>query len=433
MGSVWLAEHLSLHSPIAIKLISKEFAQNEEGLQRFLREARLAASLRSPHVVQIFDYGVEQGAPYIAMELLEGESLAQRLTRVRRLSLSQTELVLRHVGRAVARAHDVGVVHRDLKPGNIFIVRNEDEELIKLLDFGVAKHTIDTPSHSVAAQTRTGAFLGTPFYVSPEQARGSKAVDHRTDIWAIGVIAFECLIGRPPFDADTFGDLVHAICSQPIPVPSEHASVPGGFDTWFARACARDRAARFQSVREAIAELRRVLDPGAADIAIGRTRTSLTAPPEAVLEAVRNAAAEVQSRRPRLNTQVARLAGGAMFIALATALWIAWRSGSSRERELDASGESPLPVSPRGAATPTVTAGTSPGASSAPVSVVSPGAPARVATPAADTVHIVPVEAPPQALRDAPAAARTPRSTVKVAGTRGAGGSAASGASRAPR
>jgi eukaryotic-like serine/threonine-protein kinase len=265
MGSVWFAEHLSLHSPVAVKLIGREVADTDEGLQRFLREARTAASLRSPHVVQILDYGVDRDTPYIVMELLDGESLAERLRRVGQLSSGETELVIRHITRAVARAHDAGIVHRDLKPANIFIIENEDEEIVKLLDFGIAKASIDALSSSIAHNTRTGAFLGTPFYVSPEQAEGIKGLDHRTDIWSMGVIAFECLLGVLPFTGDTFGSLVLSICTRPMPVPSKIGPVPPGFDGWFARACAREPEHRFQSAREAAAELRRLIQHAVPD------------------------------------------------------------------------------------------------------------------------------------------------------------------------
>jgi serine/threonine protein kinase len=260
MASVWLAEHLSLSSTVAVKLLSKEVAETEEGAQRFLREARMAASLRSPHVVQTLDYGVDAGTPYIVMELLEGESLADRLRRVQRLSPAQTELVLRHVARAVGRAHDAGIVHRDLKPANIFIVANDEEELVKVLDFGIAKASGSSERFSAADRTRTGAFLGTPGYVSPEQAEGVTSLDYRTDIWSFGVIAYECLLGRPPFVGESFGSLVLAICSRPLPVPSQQGVVPPGFDGWFARACARAPEQRLLSAREASSELRRLLD-----------------------------------------------------------------------------------------------------------------------------------------------------------------------------
>jgi serine/threonine protein kinase len=264
MGSVWLAEHLSLASPVAVKLIATEAAMTTHRLERFVREARTAAASRSPHVVQVLDYGVDETTPYIVMELLEGESLAERLQRVGRLSLRQTERIIVHVSRAIARAHERGIVHRDLKPANVFITHNEDDEVVKIFDFGVAKAT---ESLSIPGKhTRTGSWLGTPYYMSPEQLEGDRQCDYRTDIWAMGVIAFECLLGRLPFTGDTIGILVLAICSRPTPVPSEHGSVPAGFDAWFARACARSRDQRFRSARDAAHEFRRLLDPGLVPI-----------------------------------------------------------------------------------------------------------------------------------------------------------------------
>jgi len=253
MGSVWRAEHVELSTPAAVKLIDPMIADSDEALSRFKREAQAAATLRSPHVVQILDYGVDQGTPYIAMELLEGETLAARLRRVGRLPPEATANILTYVARAVGKAHDIGVIHRDLKPDNIFLVPYEDEELAKVLDFGIAKRK-GTGSLG-GPETRTGSLLGTPFYMSPEQASGRKEVDHRTDIWAMAVIAFECLTGRRPFVDEMLGGLVLAICTEAPPVPSSVAPVPAGFDQWFARGTAKDAGQRFQSVKEQTSEL----------------------------------------------------------------------------------------------------------------------------------------------------------------------------------
>jgi len=233
MGSVWRARHRQLESAVALKLMSPAIASQPEALNRFLREARAAARLSSMHVVKVFDFGVDGETPFIAMELLQGESLRQRLDRGP-LSPASTLWVVRQAARALAKAHAEGIVHRDLKPENLFITQQEDE-LLKVLDFGVAKLS-GTASGQPSTSTRTGALLGTPFYMSPEQARGIKAVDHRSDIWSLGVIAFECITGRLPFDSAAFGDLVLKICTLPAPVPSSVASVPDGFDAWFARA-----------------------------------------------------------------------------------------------------------------------------------------------------------------------------------------------------
>jgi serine/threonine protein kinase len=262
-GSVWLAEHLSLAAPVAVKLMGAEFAKTSTRLQRFLREARAAAAARSPNVVQILDFGVDSGTPYIVMELLEGESLAERLSRLGRLRPRETEAIIRQVSRGLTRAHESGIVHRDLKPANIFITRNEDEEVIKLFDFGIAKAATELSS-VLTNQTRTGSIFGTPYYMSPEQMEASRRCDLRTDIWALGVITYECLLGRLPFAGTGIGGLVLSVCSHPVPVPSAQGEVPEGFDAWFARACARNRRERFASAREAAQELRRLIEPGYA-------------------------------------------------------------------------------------------------------------------------------------------------------------------------
>ncbi|HKP63235.1 MAG TPA: serine/threonine-protein kinase [Polyangiales bacterium] len=258
MGSVWQAEHLTLHSPVAIKLIDPSIAQSDEARARFLREAQSAALLRSPHVVQILDHGIDQTIPYIVMEMLEGESLATRLERQKRLPWPEVAHILTHVARAMSRAHAAGIVHRDLKPENIFLVRNDDEELAKVLDFGIAK--TGASSFDVTTTTRTGSMLGTPYYMSPEQVEGSKQLDHRSDLWSLAVIAFECMTGARPFENASLGGLIMQICTKPIPAPSSIADVPPGFDAWFAHATQREPEQRFQSAKDLAESLREVLE-----------------------------------------------------------------------------------------------------------------------------------------------------------------------------
>jgi serine/threonine-protein kinase len=266
MGEVWRADHLGLRAPIAIKLMNPSIISDQDALARFNREAQAAAALRSPHVVQVFDHGVDPdtGAPFIAMELMEGESLAHRLARLGPLPAVETARVVTHVARALARAHEIGIVHRDLKPDNIFLVRNEDEEIAKVLDFGIAK--TNAQALGPGSATRTGTVMGTPYYMSPEQITGAKGLDYRTDLWALGVIACECLTGKQPFEGETIGALVLAICTMQPPRPSSLAAVPDGFDAWFARATDRDIAARFQSARE-LADALRQLTSTAAPLA----------------------------------------------------------------------------------------------------------------------------------------------------------------------
>ena len=257
MGTIWRAQDLVLNAPVAVKVIDRTAVPDEETLQRFMREAQSAAALRSPHVVQIFDHGIDGKVPFMAMELLEGENLAQRIKRNKRLTPQETARVLSHIGRAIGRAHEAGIVHRDLKPENVFLIKNEDEEIAKVLDFGVAK--IERHALEEGTRTRTGSILGTPFYMSPEQAQGNRTVDSRSDLWAMGVIAFECLTGKRPFYSDGLGDLVLAICVRDIPLPSTIGSVPIGFDAWWNRAVARDPEKRFQTAKELTESLRDAL------------------------------------------------------------------------------------------------------------------------------------------------------------------------------
>lgn len=261
MGAVWRAEHLSLRSPVAVKMLNPAIADDPEMLERFLREAQAAAALRGNYVVQVFDYGVHDGMPFIAMELLSGFTLGTRLVASRRLSYADLAWTFAHVSRAVTKAHELGIVHRDLKPDNIFIVRDGDEERAKVLDFGIAKvlPSSNPLEEDNSKTTRTGTVLGTPFYMSPEQARGNRTVDYRADLWSMGVIAFECLTGRLPFTSSALGDLVVKICTQPAPLPSSLAEVPPGFDDWFERACQKAPEDRFQSMREQNESLQAVL------------------------------------------------------------------------------------------------------------------------------------------------------------------------------
>jgi serine/threonine-protein kinase len=210
------------------------------------------------HVVQILDHGVHADVPFIAMELLEGETLAARLDAVRRLAPAAVCRVLGHVAKAVTKAHALGIVHRDLKPQNVFLVRDDDEdEIAKVFDFGIAKLTAPRLEGSMSS-TSVGSLLGTPEYMSPEQSRG-EPVDFRTDLYALGVVAFECVTGYLPFRTQDPGEVLFLAARGELLRPSEVAEVPPGFDAWFARAVSKDPAARFDSAKTQIAMLREVL------------------------------------------------------------------------------------------------------------------------------------------------------------------------------
>ncbi len=251
MGSVWVARHIELDVDVAIKFISNlEDEGAETARARFKREAMAAARLKSPHVTQIHDYGVEEGAPYIAMELLDGEDLAQLLAREGRVALKRCVTVLEQVCRGLKLAHDAGIVHRDLKPSNIFLARVGEEEVVKILDFGIAK---EMGTHLVPSdRTRSGVVMGSPRYMSPEQTQGDR-LDARTDLWALAVIAFEAVTGVSPFDYEHIGQIINAVCSLPLPVATELvADLPPDMDRFFARGLARLPEQRFTSARELV-------------------------------------------------------------------------------------------------------------------------------------------------------------------------------------
>ena len=284
MGSVWHATHLGLDIPCAVKFIEGPHAAMPEAHARFGREAKAAAQLRSPHVVQILDHGVWDGTPYMAMELLEGEDLGKRLARYGRMHPKDVCFIVAQVARALTKAHAAGIVHRDLKPDNVFLVRDDDREIAKVLDFGIAKATgaID------GSNTKTGAMLGTPYYMSPEQAQGTKAVDHRSDVWSLGVIVYLALTGRLPFESEALGDLLMKIMVSPMPVPSHVApDLPPAFDAWWAQAANRDPAHRFQSAKELSDALAMVFGQSQITDVIDRSDMSAAARSSGVAPAAR--------------------------------------------------------------------------------------------------------------------------------------------------
>lgn len=249
MGTVWVAEHLALRTDVVVKFITGDLATNPEAMARFEREAAAASQVKSPHVVQTFDHGTSNGMPYIVMELLEGEDLGDYLHHHGRMAPKAVVQLVTQLGRALDKAHAKGIVHRDIKPNNIFLTEGEGGEFfVKLLDFGIAKG-VDSPK--IDSATRTGAVMGSPYYMSPEQIVGAKDIGPKSDLWAVGVVAFEALTGVRPFEAETMGALAILIHGAPLPKPTEKVpELPPSVDAWFERACSRDVAGRFSSAKE---------------------------------------------------------------------------------------------------------------------------------------------------------------------------------------
>jgi serine/threonine-protein kinase len=261
MGAVWVAEHLGLKTKVVVKFIAPELAHKPEAAARFEREAAAAAHVKSPHVVQVLDHGASQDhGPYIVMELLEGQDLATYLKANGPLPAREVAAMIGQVARALAKAHAASIIHRDIKPDNIFLCDADGGEVfVKLLDFGVAK-----ADDRIGTGTTTGQVMGTPYYMSPEQLLG-EPIDPRTDIWALGVVAFEAMTGQRPFRGETIGALTLAIHS-PLPrAAAIAANVPTEFDAWFQRVCAQKRDDRFATARDAAQALYDVCEGAAAE------------------------------------------------------------------------------------------------------------------------------------------------------------------------
>jgi formylglycine-generating enzyme required for sulfatase activity len=254
MGVVWAARHLTLDTDVAVKLIRPERAAADPALvARFEREARATARIKHPHVVQVMDYGVvDDAVPYIVMELLRGFSLAELIERGGRLSFATAKALVEQVGSALESAHERGVVHRDVKPHNVFIT--EDPLFVKVLDFGVAKTLgeAQVPGGS-GTLTETGTVIGSPPYMSPEQLEASKDTDLRSDLWSLGVIVYECLTGAQPFQGGSFVSVGAAVLKGKYRPASElRPNLPPSIDDWFAKALCLDPGGRFQSAREMV-------------------------------------------------------------------------------------------------------------------------------------------------------------------------------------
>jgi eukaryotic-like serine/threonine-protein kinase len=270
MGVVHAAYHLELKSRVAIKVLQPKLAADENARARFLREARLAASIEGDHSTKIYDVGAgSDGTPYMVMEYLAGESVDTRLARDGALSLSDTATIMMQLLSVLAEAHARGLVHRDLKPGNLFLAERRGEPIwVKVMDFGISKMggasgEASAPENVALTEPRT--LLGSPEYMSPEQLRDSATVDARADIWACGVVMFELLSGTMPFEGQSLADLYAQIISMtPKPIIQvSKVAVPAALADLITRCLDKDRAKRPASA----AELAEVLSPLASESA----------------------------------------------------------------------------------------------------------------------------------------------------------------------
>jgi len=251
MGSVWLAEHVLLKRRTAIKILHPSFAAQTDIVNRFFNEAKAATAIADPGIVQVFDFGHHtDGSAYLVMELLDGEPLDKRVERAGTLPVGDALRVVRQVASSLGAAHATGIVHRDLKPENIFLVKDPEVvggERAKILDFGIAKLAVEPG----AMKTSTHALMGTPTFMSPEQCRGAGFVDARSDIYSLGCVLFNLLVGRPPFQGQGVGEIISQHMNDPAPRAVELANgIPPEVDALIARCLAKEPATRFANGKE---------------------------------------------------------------------------------------------------------------------------------------------------------------------------------------
>ncbi|MBI5491067.1 MAG: protein kinase [Deltaproteobacteria bacterium] len=259
MGAVYEAEHVVVGRRVAVKVLHPDMARDHQVVARFYNEARAAGSVGSEHIVEVLDFG-RNPAPYLVMELLDGRSLAALLEAEGPLPPPRACAVLLQVLDALRAAHAKEIVHRDLKPENIFVVAKDGRESIKLVDFGISK--LKNPDPITGGHlTQTGTILGTPYYMSPEQALGAKDLDHLTDVYSAGVILYECVTGRQPYTAENYNMLLVKIISEPAPAPrSIRPELPEPLEQIIRKAMAQDRPQRFRSAAEFADALRAFLE-----------------------------------------------------------------------------------------------------------------------------------------------------------------------------
>jgi tRNA A-37 threonylcarbamoyl transferase component Bud32 len=278
MGMVVAARHIALQDRVALKFLLPEHQRNPEVVARFRREAQAAVRIKSEHVARVLDVGtLDSGAPYIVMEFLEGVDLARRLADMGRLPIAEAVDDVLQACEAIAEAHALGIVHRDLKPANLFLTRRADgSALVKVLDFGISKSLAPLRDATSSDLTKTAGLVGSPLYMSPEQIRSSKGVGVRTDVWSLGVILFELVVGRPPFQGETPAAVLAAILTE-APAPLR-AFLPdaGVLEAVIGRCLQRDVSMRWQSLTE-LARALAPLAPPSSQMSVDRIEAVLRA------------------------------------------------------------------------------------------------------------------------------------------------------------
>jgi len=274
MGAVYEARHSIIGKRVAIKVLLEKFLENQEFIARLLQEARLASSIGHQNIVDVTDFGTTRdGRAFVVMEFLEGEPLSELIMRDAPLPVERSLHIIKQVASALGAAHSKGIVHRDVKPENVYLVRRGEQDFVKVVDFGVSKAVRSPEEGSSEWQrlTRTGAVLGTPLFMSPEQAAGSEDIDERADIWATALILYECLTGELPFRGNNYLGVIAQIQNKDVSPPSAlrpELGIPAAVDRLVMHGLQRDRPRRCQKMAHFEDNVDRLL-AGATDVVLG--------------------------------------------------------------------------------------------------------------------------------------------------------------------
>ena len=263
MGAVYEATHTLIGKRVAVKVLLEKYAQREAIVKRLKQEAQLASSIGNEHIIDITDFGQTQdGRTFVVMEFLEGESLAECLSRETTLGEQRILRIISQAASALAAAHAKGIVHRDIKPENLFLLRRKDNDFVKVVDFGISKSLrASSEEEETTRLTQTGMVLGTPLYMSPEQARGDEELDHRVDVYALGVIMYECATGHVPFVGNNYLSVISQVLNEePKSLREQKPELSEEFEAVVAKAMAKDVTERYASANDMLVDLTALLE-----------------------------------------------------------------------------------------------------------------------------------------------------------------------------
>jgi serine/threonine-protein kinase len=321
MGAVYEATHTLIGKRVAVKVLLEKYAQREAIVKRLKQEAQLASSIGNEHIIDITDFGnTEDGRTFVVMEFLEGESLAECLSRESKLPEQRILRIAAQTASALAAAHAKGVVHRDIKPENIFLLKRKEQDFVKVVDFGISKSLRQSSDDEEAVRlTQTGMVLGTPLYMSPEQARGDEDLDHRVDVYALGIIMYEAASGRVPFSGNNYLSVISQVLNEdPQPLREIRPELSDEFEAIVLKAIAKERKDRYADATEMLGDLNAVLD----DPTHSTERAKITGP------------RRLLPKPPKI-PRIAWAIGGAGIVAAGVAIAVAVLMGSKAKKAMN--------------------------------------------------------------------------------------------------